>query len=462
MKSINSNSVKEQGFWYFLDITLVSVGGAVFWFIISIFSSPADVGYATTILSLVSIITGLLSIGFDYALLREIGDGLGEVYGTLMILKISLLLVSAPIILFLGQSIYEETLVSHSIIGAMMVITGGIMFVSKFSLIGLMKTRLVAGLECLGMIIRLVVGPTLVLLGLGSLGILTSFLATYVTIGIITTVITIREIGFSWGGREILFKLTRLVISNMPARATNVVISSAGVVILALLTGDASAVGVFYMALMISMATSAIGTSLATVTLPISMVSEEDEWPTSIRIGICLTAPFVSMLIVSPDWILGLIGQGYVSGASQLIILSFAIIPNIILMNAIAKLNHVANLRMLIYIGFLQLFSFLALLFPLTLTYGANGAAWAFLISSVITSIWGLRILGKDITKPLMVSVSCVIIATGLGSIFLIISPILAILISFVVGMTWVHVLKGITFQEIFSLIKQIFGKSSG
>lgn len=73
----------------------MSIGGWAFWLIVSILTTPNEIGYATTLISLIGLITGISSFGLDYALLREVGHGKGSTYGTAMAFESLLLLATS-------------------------------------------------------------------------------------------------------------------------------------------------------------------------------------------------------------------------------------------------------------------------------------------------------------------------------------------------------------------------------
>ena len=211
-------------------------------------------------------------------------------------------------------------------------------------------------------------------------------------------------------------------------------ILSLSVVLLASFGISSSEIGIFYVALMVSIvAAGGLASSMAYMVIPASAASKTDLSSSSARIGVSLTAPLVAALITSPKFILSIIGPQYVSAQTILLILSIAILPTAITMNAISKFNNLNDSRKLIAIGSTEILTFLISFFILIEPYGTLGAAFstliAFVSSSILSIIWSERTLIKYFAVSGIAILSGVSCGYVVGSI-LGINPFLVMLVS--------------------------------
>ena len=453
---MNDELAVRTGFWLFIDFIVMGVGGWAFWLIVSTITTPNEIGYAITVISLIGLITGISGLGLDYALLREVSQGKGSTYGTAMAFQSLLLLAALPLLLLVGLSIYGISFAPYMMPGAMVLILFGPSFVSRSSALGLLESRKVLFYDTLGIVARIIAGVGLVILGLGGLGIVTAGLVQQALIAIGLTALCYGKIGFRLAGMGTLKNLLRLGLSNYPARISGLVTTSLSVVLLAAITGNPSSVGVFFMALVISWVAGGFATSLAIMAIPASANKNSDTTATTLRLGLCLTAPIVAALISSPRLVLSLLGEAYVLGHNTLAILATAVIPAIVIANAVAKLNHLKDLRRLILLGGIQLASLLALFFLLVEPFGATGAALAILTSSVITSIPSLRWLGKAALKPALISSTAVIAGWLVGSALAQTPQPISLLSALASSTAVIFIGRGVTPTELLHLVKTI------
>jgi O-antigen/teichoic acid export membrane protein len=182
----------------------------------------------------------------------------------------------------------------------------------------------------------------------------------------------------------------------------------------------------------------------------------------SIRIGISLTAPIISLLLVSSKFVLSLIGTEYVSGEILLMILSVAILPFAIATNTISRLNILGKWRELLFIGSLQIIGFIVSFILLVPHLQGVGAALSILISYSVSCIptlfWSERILLRYIANTVIA------VAAGLGasSIFKILLPegnandFATMLTSVLVTLIVIFALKNTSISEVRILLKTV------
>ena len=458
MLPLSEEKALQTGIWLFADLFVVSAGGWFFWLILSKIANPVEIGYATTTLSVVTLTTGIFGFGLDYALLRESSFLKGYAYGTITIFETMVLLAVSPIAFWVSGIVYGASFVPYMTLAIVAFIVFGLAFVSKFTGIGLLRTKDVFFYDVAGTIVRLSTGILLVTMGFGGLGMVTAgiFQQSVVALGLV--LLCYKAIGFKWGGLGRLKNLLKIGVSNFPTKISVLIASNLSVVLLAS-ASDPSSVGVFYIALMISLVAGGFATSIATMAIPASVIThagEDDATLTTLRIGLCLTAPLVAALASSSEAALSLVGEGYMSGSLPLVILAISLLPTIIVSNVVSKLNYARKLRQLIQLGLIQLITFLIMFFlPLELTKTVS-TSLAILASSLIASIVASKWLSIKALKPIVLSSASIFVGWVIGSVGGRFSQFGGLLLSLLSSLILILLLKGITIGEISSLLKMM------
>jgi O-antigen/teichoic acid export membrane protein len=102
------------------------------------------------------------------------------------------------------------------------------------------------------------------------------------------------------------------------------------------------------------------------------------------------TAPLIAALIVAPRDILSIIGMEYAAAHTVLLVLSMAILPTAIVMNAISKFNNCGEQRKILAIGLILIAGFLTSFVVLVPYYGTLGAAYSILIAYSASAVYAL------------------------------------------------------------------------
>jgi O-antigen/teichoic acid export membrane protein len=146
--------------------------------------------------------------------------------------------------------------------------------------------------------------------------------------------------------------------------------------------------------MMLSIVGASLASSMSFTVIPASTESKLDLSSGSLRLGLSLTAPIVAALIVSPKYILGIIGPAYTSADIALMVLSIGILPTAITMNAISKFNNLGNGRRIIAIGMIQTLGFLVPFLILVPLRGTLGAAYSILVANTASAIFSVFLFG--------------------------------------------------------------------
>jgi len=448
--------VVKGGFWLFLDHVVVSVAGWLFWFLATYFTTTTEIGYASTVLRLVGLAVSFMGLGLDYSLLKEIKKAGATVFTSILAFELSLLLIASPLVFIIGINLYGTNLNLLMGLGILLMLINGLQLVSWNTTLGLLQSQIVFKYDSLAAILRL---PLIVLLltqGLGALGLITATLVQQIITVAGLMWFCHRKVGFGFINLKKLRDLLKTGLSNFPGKISRITINNLSIVLLAAATSNPSTVGIFSIVMAMSLLLGSLSSSFATMALPTSTIHGTDTTATSLRLGLFLTAPAISVLVTTPKLILSLVGKVYTTASTSLTILALAAIPTALVLNAIAKLNHKAMHKQLIYLGALQLTTFLATFLVTAQAYQELGAALAILTSSAATGLLSFKWLGKTAIKPTILALTTVTIGWAAGTLLTRFSTPLAFATALTTSTLTIFALKGITVKELKQILKSI------
>lgn len=459
--------IGNQGTLLFLDQFLVAIGGWIYWLLIVSKITSSEVGQVTAIYSLVALVSTLMQLGLEYPLLKRSFTQRCKLLATVLVIEIIITLAVVPIVPYIITNVFQGSSQGLSRFGWIAVgilILSSLGFVSRFALLGIYDVKSVLIIDVMGTAIKFIVGYALVSMGLGAYGLLLSFLLQNLVITSATLVVARRRaFGFRLGNLKYVKEIIRDGLVNTPSKFSRTLILSLSIVLLASFGINSSEIGMFYVALMISIvATGGLALSMAYMVLPASAISRTDLSSTSTRIGLTLTAPLVAALITSPKFVLSIIGTQYVSAETILLVLSIGILPSSITMNAISKFNNLKKPIKLISIGSTEILTFLLAFFFLVPHYGTLGAAFSTLIAFVSSSILSIIWSERASIRYIVTSSVAVIIGVTSGYVLGFIAyfdPLELIMISFAITMAVVLMLKSISPSEIGQIVKSVIDK---
>jgi len=461
------NKFGSQGTLLFLDQLLVALGGWFYWLAIVSKISPYEVGQVTTIYSLVALISTLTQLGLEYPLLKRSYTQRCKILVTVLVVEIVITLAVLPLVSYIITNMFQESsqgLFRFNWVAVGILVGSSLSFVSRFALLGISDVKSVLIIDVIGTGLKFVVGYALVLTGFGAFGLLLSFLLQNLVITAANlVVIKRRAFGFGLGNLKYTKEIIRDGLINTPSKFSRMLILSLSVVLLASFGIGSSEIGIFYVALMVSLvAAGGLALNMAYMVLPISSISGTDLSSSSTRIGVTLTAPIIAALLTSPKFILSIIGAQYIPAETILLVLSISILPSCITMNAISKFNNLDKSRKLISIGSTEILTFLLAFFFLVPHYGALGAAFSTLIAFVSSAV--LSIIWSERRSVRHIGTSCVAIIAGVASgyvfgLMVAIHPLELILISVAVSLTVVTALKNTSPNEIRQLVRGVVNR---
>jgi O-antigen/teichoic acid export membrane protein len=454
-----SNRFVSLGVIFFIDQILVAAGNWLYWLIISKITTSSEIGQATMISSLVLLITTLTQLGLEYPILKNSQSQRSQILATGVLIQIILSLGMVPAVSYIINNVFRESSTMLDWIAISTLLFTSAAFVPRFALLGVSRVRSILVIDVISTAIKFVAGFVLVEIGLGALGMLSAILLQYIIMSVATLAVASKTFEFKIGNIKYFAKIISEGLANFPAKLARVLILTLSIVLLASVGIHSSDIGVYYVALMISTVAGSFAASIAFMVIPASMKSKTDLSSDSTRLGLSLTAPIISILVVSPKFILSLIGSEYTSGYLILLFLSVSILPYCIVVNTISKLNNLGKSKKLVLLGAVEVSTFLLAFYFLVPHYGTLGAAIATLVAFIAASVpslmWAQRTLIKHI-----ISVG-IALAGGIGTVYILgalvgLHPIAAIGISACLTMTILLKLKTISSHELLLIFKTL------
>jgi O-antigen/teichoic acid export membrane protein len=452
-----SHKLIAPGLLLFIDSLLVAAGNWIFWLVISKFTLVSEVGQATTIYSLVALIATSIQLGLEYPLLKQAYTQKSQILATALAVELILSIATLPILLY-TITFFDKSAQDFLWLAIGLLFSSAIGFVTRYILLGISDVRSVLLIDVVGNCLKFVMGYALVLGGNGASAILMSFLSYNAFVAGTSLVILLRRIGFELKRSQIKFaiELTKAGLINTPFKLSKVFIITLSIILLTPFGISNADIGIFYISLMISVIAGSLASSIAFMVIPASTKIGNDLSSIGIRIGLSLTAPIISALLVAPKFILSTIGTQYVTGDMVLLILAVSIFPNSIAFNAISAFNNNGEYRKIIIIGSIEFLTFFTAFWFLVPIGGITGAAVSVLLAFVAACIPSIIWLKGTLSRYVSTSIAAIIVGVTLSYILGLVTgmhPLVLIIVSFVVTSIIIITLKNIRLVEIKEIV---------
>ena len=453
----------SSSLFLFLDIIVVAVSGWLYWLVISKLVSSPIVGQSTTVYSLVALTGTIIGLGLEYPLLKKSSTTQSKIVGSALIIELIITVAAVPFLIYGLRDLHQD----YTLISIVMLASVCLAYIARYSLLGVSASKTVLVIDSVSTFVKFVTAYTLVSFGWGAAGILVSFMLQALIAACIALPLVKKIFGFSTGGVKHIIGTLKDGIVNMPSIFSRTLIVSLSVVLLASFGITSSEIGIYYIALMISVVAGGLISSTAYMVIPASSMAQTDLTTRSLRIGISLTAPIISLLLVSPQFLLSLISPEYVSGQMLLVILAMGILPFAVATNTISRFNYEGKSRKLLFVGALQMLGFIAGFILLVPQYKSTGAALSILISYSISCIpaliWSEKILLRYVANT-MIAIAA---GWGISNMLRLLLPdgtiieIVTALSSMAITLAILFALKNTSITEIRTLLKSIVKNSS-
>jgi O-antigen/teichoic acid export membrane protein len=333
------------------------------------------------------------------------------------VIELGIIAATIPIVLYVASNLYQESQELAWVAVGLLIFTP-VNFVARFSLLGLSNAKSILIFDVIGAVTKFTVAFSLVSAGYGASGILLSFLSqSSVIAGCWILYLSKKRFGFSLGSIRFAREMIKDGLSNMPSKLSGFLLTGLSVVLLSSFGVESSEVGMFYIAMTVTLVAGTFGSSLALMAISASSAMKTELSLSSLRIGLSFTAPLIAALIVAPASLLSILDAEYVRVADLLVVLAAGILPSIILSNAISKFNNLNEHKKLLALGAVRVVSFLVPFFVLVPQYGTLGAAYSITLSFISSAVLSLRWSGKDSIRYIAASIFSVFVGIMLGQI---------------------------------------------
>lgn len=455
-----ANKFVGQGILLFFDQILIAITNWLYWIVVSRFTSTSEIGQATSVYSLVLLLATLSQIGLEYPLLKKSSLHRSQVLGTALTIELILIPgLIAALMLLAYTNVYHASLTEFSWVAVVLLALSPISFIARFALLGTSNAKSVLIFETIATSAKFLTAYILLSIGLGAFGILFSFVIFSLVAAVGMLAILRRQLPIKLArDKEYTIKIIKEGLSNAPSKLSRVMIMTFSVILLASFGISDSDIGIFYIAMMLSIVGASLASSMSFTVIPASTESQVDLSSGSLRLGLSLTALIVAAFVVAPRYILSLIGPEYVSADVILFVLSIGILPAAVAMNAISRFNNLGHGRKIIVIGIIQTVGFLTSFVTLVPYYGSLGAAYAILIGYSASAVYAVCMFEGAPRRYIANSVVAVIIGyvTGYAMSFMIDHGLLTIASSFAATSVALLALRNISISELRQLIRTI------
>jgi O-antigen/teichoic acid export membrane protein len=458
--ALTTNKFIGQGILLFTDQILVSITNWLYWIMVSRLASTSEIGQATSVYSLVLLISTVCQIGLEYPLLKKASLHRSQILGTALAIELILTSASIAAIIFLANTdMYHASLGQYVLVAVALLVFSPISFVGRFALLGISNARAVLAFDVAATIAKFLSAYILLSMGFGAFGILISFMIASLVAATTMIMIAGRRLSLRpIRDKRYIVEVIKEGLSNAPSKLSRTMIITLSVILLASYGISDSDIGIFYIALMISIVGAGLAASMSFTVIPASAESKSDLSSGSLRLGLSFTAPLIAALVVAPRYILSIIGMEYATADTILLVLSIAILPTAIMMNAVSKFNNSGEQRKIIAIGLIQIAVFLISFVVLVPYYGSLGAAYAILITYVASAAYALCWFKWAERRYIANSIVAIVLGCAAGyAIDLILDQSLAAIVtSVLITSVILLALKNTSISEMRQLVKTI------
>lgn len=407
-------SIAKSGFWLLSDQIFGVIGGVIFWLIIANIVATSTIGQVSVILGFASI-AGLLTLGLEFIVLREVSQKNNEILGTFFILQIILLIILSVIIFSQIQTFLTLSTDTLALMGVILIFSLGLWEFATWSVIGMLRGKFITIVHLISVISKVILGVGFVTIGLGAEGIL---LAIILQVVISTTFFlssSFKKIGFHVCHPKKLLPLIKLALGNYVNKVARIVTTNLTFLLLPVIASDLNLAGIFYIQYTIALSLINTGSVLAILSIPASRIRNEDISPITTRLGLYLLAPLITILLTTPSFVLGFFGSDYSSHPNVFRILIISVLPAIIIWNFTASLNSSFDKRRLIILGLIQLSAFGLILTVMNQQDSLYRISFSILGAFIAGASYALISMGKKIGKALTITIFAVLISTSVG-----------------------------------------------
>jgi O-antigen/teichoic acid export membrane protein len=468
MKYIDKSRVGKGAVYLYVENIALMLSGYVFWLVVSKITGPDVIGISATIVSFSAIITTVVNMAIPVSIQRFLGktfanqsiqDSKVYVEASILLLIISILITTTFLVLIRS---HLETLTKVYLDQAFLVITIFLIVGTSMStllrgiIIATLNTRILPLTAIVSAVLKFVLAFVLIILGTGAYG-LTISVASFSVLGSLLLGFATKRMFSSAQAPSSPLKLLgsawMLLKGGIPNWIPNL-ISSLGTqlgTIIVFGAHGASNAGLYFVSYSIYTAVAAGMAVIFSITYPVlsSMTDGRKKFSWRVtKLSMLISVPFSMSILLYSKPLMGLFGEGYISGSSSLEILLFSVTP-VAIMTGISNLVYSYGMyREVLVIGIAASIPRTLLYFILVPHYGGSGAALSFTIGSMIGLAVSIFVSQKNnfkISWKDTIFISVIPIGISLATILLGSHYIFSICISMLcsyLALIWLRVLR--------------------
>lgn len=386
--------------------------GYIFWFIISKFTTAAEVGTASAVISMTIIFINIATIGIPIGVERFLGKSFSEkklgnakifVEASTILVSFGILTCCVAILIFrnLMQSAFKIDS-SLMIVAILIICSTSIYNLFRSIIISSLKTKSLPLIMTISASAKIALAIILVIMSMGSFGITISY-ALFSILGSILLVIVVMMI-FKGSKNNSDFKLKQSFKNILEASMTNwipALIATLGSqvgTIIVFASNGASQAGVYFIAYSIVTAISAIASVLFTIAYP-ALSAMDDGRKTFvsriIKMSGIIAIPFSASAFFYSKDIMQLFGPSYADGSFLLQIMVLATLPGQIATGVSTLTYSYGKYRQSLSIGMTGNIARVILFFIMVPMFGSSGAALSYTLSTIASLIMSIHISRK-------------------------------------------------------------------
>ncbi len=452
--------VFRHGTRFTLGVMVFNIGNLLYWFILRLFMSFNELGYAVTLLSTASLVSVLISPGLIISILRNISvKGLRTYLAAIIISAIALLPGGVLEYILLSKTftgLYEYFTVVLAITALMCFFITGV-----YGLMGLELSWNVAITYSLFTVLRILLTVLLAKAGLGVNAVLYGTLLAYVMAVVYANTGIMRNINNTVLPSIKDVKDTLLLgIANYPYTISTQTYYSIGALIVAYSLGNPEITGKYYFLLILLIVLQSIPIMYLNAALPVAVklgerkLIEHTMKKIAVLVSLVATPIAVSPLLVSKI----LVGE-HIASPLAIQLVPLAAIPVTIFVTVLMYYNYLYRLISTLIVGLLRITSFVLMAIVLSPYYGLTGVSASILASNILpvatSKLMSLELSLADVSKIFLVQLG-VTLAFSLTPIPEVVklatSPLVLLLLLISLGLTSIKELREITVAVASSL----------
>lgn len=390
----------KGGFWLQLSQVILSILGFLYWFVISMIAGSEAVGITSSIMGFSSLISGLINLGIPVSLQHFVGKSLGErdekslkeFFWTSLIFSV-VTGISAMLIFFIIGYLKISAFGLH---GEAIYYAGIMTFLSSFTtlssfIVACLETQYVTLSSFIGNIARLIIGTSLVIIGLNwrgaTIGLIAGTLSGTITI-IICTIKTFKKLKINMKPTFSIRVIPPLIKAGIVTWAPGYLLTLGqwvGVLSVYEMHGGIES-GHYYIAFAIFGVVQTFPLAFITLMLPtLSGMKKSREiflWRVT-RVSLLIAGILSPLLFFFSYLPLLILGKEYLEASLPLSILSLSLIP-LVIVNAVNSLLYSYEKYLMIFLLGLSLNAPRIILYPILVSSMKSlGAALSFLVGSI-------------------------------------------------------------------------------